>query len=72
MDKKRLKEAIDEPEKLIGEEIKYTLKKGKKTFTFDTIKAVRKEGNEVRLEFDPDKPGLSKLIKRDGNGKTDV
>ena len=62
MDKKRWKEAIDEPEKLIGEELRFTLTKGKKSISFGTIKAVRKEGNDVKLEFDPDKPGLGKFI----------
>lgn len=71
MDKKRWQEAINEPEKLIGEEMKFTLKKGKKSFTFGTIKKVRKEGNEVKLEFDPDKPGLGKLIKGAGKGRKD-
>lgn len=60
MDKKRLKEAIDNPEKLVGKELRFTLKKGKKSFSFGTIKAVQKDGNEVKLEFDHKKPGLAK------------
>jgi hypothetical protein len=36
MDEKRLKEAIDEPEKPIGEEIKFTLMMCRKSITFGT------------------------------------
>jgi hypothetical protein len=36
--RERLK-ALNEPESLIGEEIMFTLKKGKKSFSFGTIKA---------------------------------
>jgi hypothetical protein len=60
MEIKRSKDLINEPEQLVGKELRFTLKKGKKSFSFGTVKAVHKEGNEVKLEFDPDKPGLAK------------
>jgi hypothetical protein len=64
MDKERWKEAIDEPEKLVGEELRFTLKKGKKSFSFGTVKAVRREGIRVKLEFDRNKPGLGKYAPK--------
>jgi hypothetical protein len=72
MEKKRSKDVINEPEKLVGKELKFTLEKGKKSFSFGTIKAVRKEGNEIKLEFDPDKPGLGKPHKGDGKDRTGI
>ena len=69
MDKRRWKGAVDEPEKLVGKELRFTLKKSKKTFSFGTVKAVRKDGNDVKLVFDPDKPGLGKYAPKGGKLK---
>ena len=58
---------VEYPEHLVGKEIVFRLRKRGQTIKFGTIKGVRKEGNEVKLVFDTDKPGLGKLIK--GNRK---
>lgn len=60
---------VEYPEKLIGQEIVFRLRKGGKILNFGTIKNIRKEGNEVRLEFDPDKPGFGKYAPRGGKNK---
>lgn len=60
------------PEELVGIQLIFRLRKGGRVIDFGTIKKVRKEGNEVKLEFDPDKPGVGKLIKDAGKGRTDV
>lgn len=61
---------VELPEQFIGRQIVFRLRKGGKTINFGTVKNIRKEGKEVKLEFDPDKPGLGKLVGRK-DGKED-
>jgi hypothetical protein len=61
---------VEVPEILVGQEIEFRLRKGGKTINFGTVKNIRKEGNEVKLEFDETRPGLGKLVDRK-DGKED-
>lgn len=55
---------VEVSEKLEGVQLVFRLKKGGKTVNFGTLKSYESTKDGVLLKFDPDKPGVGKLVCR--------